>query len=220
MNYLLVVLTHGESSTLTPALASFAENVSPRPARAVIWRDGQGDLFPAVPPLGCDLSLHGTWEQRGFCAATRSAWELAIEGRHEYVFWLEHDFVFLRPVNLEEVAAVLDSIPTLAQVALMRNAVNEEERAAGGLYELRRDQYREQYFRGSTPWLAHEAYFTTNPSLMRRDFMETHAWPSWERPECEGSFGFWLRQQGISFGAWGNGEPWVEHVGVRDGFGY
>jgi hypothetical protein len=29
-----------------------------------------------------------------------------------------------------------------------------------------------------------------------------------------------LRELGFDFAVWGSGEPWVEHVGVRTGFGY
>ena len=64
--------------------------------------------------------------------------------------------------------------------------------------------------------------FTTNPSLMRRQFMAENPWPAEYDQRCEGLFGIDLRERGYSFGAWGSGEPWVRHLGRRDrsGWGY
>jgi hypothetical protein len=108
----------------------------------------------------------------------------------------------------------------------MRNAVNEDEKKAGGLFEHRRDDYMQRVLRRgrqgqmrNVPWLSHLSYFTTNPSLMRTEFMRERAWPEYE-VECEGRFGIDLRQAGFYFAAMGEGEPWCEHVGQRTGFGY
>ena len=50
----------------------------------------------------------------------------------DFVFWLEHDFVFVKPLDLAPLMEVLDAHPTLAQMQLMRGAVNEREKRMGG----------------------------------------------------------------------------------------
>jgi hypothetical protein len=235
MRYSLVVLTHGDCAPLEATLLSFATHVTPRPASCVLLYDGpqlygHGTPHPKLAPVSDHPWLIATTErQRGFCEATRIAWSLAIGHNpgeeHEHVFYLEHDFLFERPVDLRDVAQVLDSNQRLCQMQFMRDAVSEEERAAGGLHALRRAGYEpvEAFLPGPSGqplrWLEHQMYFSTNPSLMRRDWMEAHPWPSYPR-ECEGRFGLDLVAAGHRFGVWGQGEAWVRHAGVRTGFGY
>ena len=238
MRYLLVVLTHGDKATLSDTLDSFAEHVQPAESEAAIVFDSAEQFehdrtrLRSLAPL-----LRSTRGPLGFCGATRLAWGIAAESsRFDYVFWLEHDFVFIRPVDLREPKFVLDQNPQLAQMQFMRDATNPDEAAAGGLFESRRGQYWPHSaffdrFKGDpgkldTPhemyeqaWLEHRSYLTTNPSLMRREFMATHPWPAYP-DQCEGRFGIDLAQAGFTFGVWGSGEPWVKHVGVRSGFGY
>lgn len=225
MRYRLVLLTHGgdaHASTLRRTLDSFFDHVRPWPTDYVCVRDGNGPL----PPINPDGQ---TWRglvlqpQQGFCAATRAAWRAATLPGEDYVFWLEHDFAFLRPVDLSDAAGLLDADPTLAQVSLLRGPENPAERRAGGVVEaqvragkqvlVRRD------FGADFNWLDHEAYFTTNPSLMRREFMADNPWPD-DGEQCEGKYGLALRERGYHFGILGDGEPWIEHTGRRDGFGY
>lgn len=213
MRYTLAVLTHGQSTTLDRAMESFWENVSPWPSEKICVRDGNGRL----PGIGDD---HEPWRgvvlvpQQGFCAATRALWRACVTMGTEYVFWLEHDFVFTRALDLRELADVLDDHPTLSQMHLIREPVNDRERKAGGIVPMQRADYEQH-----DGWMEHRLYHTTNPSLMRRDFMRDNPWPDYDS-ECEGKFSWDLRALGFSTGAWGEGEPWVEHIGERDGFGY
>lgn len=233
MTYKLIVLTHGdEPPCLEQALDAFGAMVTPLPAETVIVRDGPGYSYIApwmTRRAGRWACVQAAPEQLGFCAVTREAWRIAAQGDLDYVFWLEHDFVLARPVDLRQLAAVLDAHPLLAQMALMRDAVNAQEVDAGGLYESRPGQYEPQLYIDAAapdqadwwraPWLEHRAYLTTNPSLMRRAWMAEHPWPD-HPAECEGRFGIDLVLQGHTFGVWGTGEPWCRHVGTRTGFGY
>ena len=213
MNYRLVLLTHSDAPTLDDTIASFAAMVTPAPSSRAIVHDGSGDWrVPAIDDLPWLITDGGT--PRGFCATTRDAWDYGSRAEEPFVFYLEHDFTVTCPLDLRPLAAVLDSNRMLAQMALMRDAVNTEEKAAGGLFESRPGQYAD---RGG--WLEHTAYLTTNPSLMRREFMAENPWPEYES-ECEGRFGIDLVARGYTFGVWGAGEPWVEHTGARTGFGY
>ncbi len=237
MDYTLAILTHGRSRTLDATLRSFMTKVKPSPTRIIVHCDGGSDV--QVPVLmGAERFIDS--EQRGFCEATRRLWRWAgypAKDVPEFTFWLEHDFIFLRPVDLAEIAYVLTEDKTLSQMSLMRNAVSREEIAAGGLFDLRGDDYERtatwfDRFKGDPgdlatahdmyerEWLRHHAYFTTNPSLMRTEFMTWNQWPQDALPECEGRFGIDLVKRGFTFGVWGSGEPWVDHVGRRDGSGY
>lgn len=122
MRYRLVVLTHGESATLRDTLASYMENVTPEPVETRLVYDGNplrmnpdlnGLRFP--PPLTLHHPMQGDtgtdWSE-GFCKASRRAWDAACSDAvqpAEYAFWLEHDFMFTRPVDLMPLADVLDA---------------------------------------------------------------------------------------------------------------
>jgi hypothetical protein len=227
MDYTLAVLTHGTAPRLDSVLNSFVDKVKPTPERVIVYVDG------ANPP-NCGVrngwSFRTSGRQEGFCKATRDLWRWASEPADatEFVFWLEHDFTFLRPVDLHDLAVPLRD-PKLAQMQLMRNAVSVEEVAAGGLYEMRREEYETKFIGmgwddlAEAPerrWLLHRSYFTTNPSLMRTAWMAENPWPDDNEPFCEGRFGIDLVERGFHFGVWGYGEPWVQHIGQRTGFGY
>lgn len=194
MKYLLSVLTHDITETMaTEAIESFLDHVSPKPQ---------------------SVFLHCDNPQEGFCKATRKLWERSSQSPHEFVFWLEHDFRFVREIDLLPLAGVLRRYLYLTQISLMRQAVNEQEKAAGGLYEAHRDDYDLK-----EGWMEHLICHTTNPSLMRTEFMRENPWPDY-RDQCEGRFSGDLRARGFSFGMWGAGEIHVEHIGERTGFGY
>lgn len=225
MNYRLAILTHGDQPTLRRCLESFQEHVSPGPSEAVILYDGPSPNVRSFTALAPQTFLH-TGKQRGFCGATRALWEASSRYGPALVFWLEHDFVFERDVDLRDLATILAENPQLAQVSLMRDAVSPAEIEAGGLYGLRPDAYthRLQSVEDLDPsrtfeWMEHQAYFTTNPSLMLRGFMEENPWPDYPA-QCEGRFGLDLIARGFNFGVMGRGEAWVSHVGVRTGKGY
>jgi hypothetical protein len=215
VNYRLVVLTHGEGETLEAALDSFGEMVSPAPSELCVLRDGPGHSYIPrwAPRFSCrQIAAVAV----GFCRATGACWDVAAAAGVDYVFHLEHDFTFLQRLDLRELAQVLDTNPRLAQMALMRGAVNDQEIAAGGLFESRAREYVPH---GEPAWLEHTSYFTTNPSLMRRQFVADNPWPE-HGERCEGLFGMELVARGYRFGVWGSGEPWCNHIGVRTGFGY
>jgi hypothetical protein len=238
VRYLLVVVTHGSSPHLARTLHAFSEWVTPRPAYGLLWVDGPDEDDAAAEAAMIARSswkFTGSAVQRGFCATYTDAWDEAVitadDHECDFVFWLESDFLIRRAVNLAHLAALLDASPELAQVALMRNPVNEQEVAAGGLFESRPGEYELESFEteevGSTrvrlrshSWLRHRSYYTTNPNLMRRSFMADHPWPERHAAQCEGLYTMDLRACGYDFAVWGSGDAWVEHVGVRTGFGY
>ena len=230
-DYRLAVLTHGNMETLNQTLDSFFAHVSPRPSEVFVYADGvsAADRRAWMESRDLDDRFHLRFgpDQQGFCVATGMLWRWVSEPPDPYVFWLEHDFEFLRDVDLRELAVVLDSDHRLAQMALVRGAANPKERDAGGLIESRPGEFDQmcgvydgRFVHPTPPWLRHRAFFTTNPSLMRRRLMAERPWPMDGRGSCEGRYGIDLVAAGYEFGFWGAGEPWVEHIGVRNGFGY
>lgn len=232
MEYRLVIVTHGKSETLPLAVASFAEHVATKPAEVALVIDGQNEwgygvdeLLTPLRTIGYDSSpvpwiAYPTPRRRGFCRTTARAWQIAAWPGPEgvdigYVYWLEHDFLHSQYIDLRLLAGALEEKPYLAQMSLMRQPVNEVEVAAGGLVESRPDEFE---FMGR--WLEHRSYWTTNPSLFPRSIAMGRSWPT--QPKCEGIFTASLLadRPETRFGVWGNGEPRVEHIGQRDGFGY
>lgn len=195
MKYTLAVLTHGSSDTLYECLASFDEMVTPAPTTRLIHKD------PGA----------------GFCGATRILWQKAVLVGNDYVFWLEHDFLFNRPVDLHELAQELDENQRLTQISLMRDPVSAPEITAGGLFEFL--QGDSMWDKQSWGYIQTHYVITTNPSLMRSQFMAANRWPDYPN-QCEGRFGVDLRERGFVAGVWGEGAPWVSHIGIRDGHGY
>lgn len=229
MIYRLVCLTHGESPTLDYTLESFFEKVDPPPESVVIACDGPGEI--TLPDWFTSGAAGNFWgKQLGFCGAVKELWHIATEGKRNhlyqmhdpsFVFWLEHDFIFEKRVDLRPMAVALSINTRLSQMQLMRASVNPDEHKAGGVMQQhisRGSEFLKRWTYGA-PWLEHNAYFTTNPSLMSVSFMRQNPWPAYNR-ECEGKFGIDLKSRGYTFGVWGEGETWVRHIGERTGFGY
>lgn len=230
MSIVLLVMTDGRGDCLTRTLAAFDDHVTGPITRRVI-HDDSGDptyrqwLAGTYP----DYELVSTPGRSGFGGAIQSAWRhLLAHADERWVFHLEDDFAFHRPVNLADLADVLDSRPYLTQLAFRRQPWNADERAAGGIVEQYPSEYHDQGDDAGREWLEHRRFFTTNPSLYRRSLCEV-GWP--DGAHSEGHFGLRLTRDGmpgvpgeqIRFGFWGardSGE-WVEHIGhQRAGVGY
>lgn len=246
VTYRLVILSHGKADSFVLALHSYRMNIRPAPEEVVIVYDGPEPpehIQKARKEINASLITTGD-ESKGFCFATAEAWGMGHfhPARNypysppDYVLHLEHDFIFRRKVDLEPIALVLAADKEMAQMSFMRNPVAKHEIVAGGVVESRPGEFERRMFTQGRfneigpgggvilnneehPYLVHRSYFTTNPSLMRRQFMAENPWPSLG-PECEGRFGIILKEAGFHFGVWGEGEPWVHHIGKRDGHGY
>lgn len=219
MRYGLVLVTHGDAPHLAETLQSFERWVTPAPDLRMCVADGPDALLPDVIPSEAAWWIRQHEEQHGFCAAVRTGWQMAREAIEEYrldfVFWLENDFRFLRPVDVTLMAYALTRfthIP-ICQMALMRAAVNKREEKYPNILEA--------WPEGDPPvshmgWIQHTKFWTTNPALI----------PSWvfdvdfpDGPGCEGSFWRAVAPRGWQMGFWGEGDVWVEHMGVRDSNG-
>lgn len=217
----LLVMTDGRDTiyeTIPSAEAFLLGSISEK------WiHDDSGDPATAAKlrRVFPEWRVVSTPARSGFGGAIRSAWTtLLAESSAPFVFHLEDDFTFRRIVELDRMASVLLHHPQLAQLALRRQPWNAEELYAGGIVELHPDAFEEVSIAENT-WLEHRRFFTTNPSLYRRELME-RSWP--DGTESEGHFSAELfADPAARSGYWGardSGE-WVSHIGhTRAGTGY
>lgn len=181
----------------------------------------RADLVTRYPQF---RHIHGG-PRLGCAGAYRSAWSqvLAHTGA-DYIFLIEQDFRFIRPVPLDDMADLLEHRGDLAQVALRRQPWNESEKAAGGIVEWHPDWYQDQTGWGHR-WLEHTAFFTTNPCLFRSSLLRV-PWPL-HQPGVysEGTFHQRLMVGGtpevpgsaVRYAYWGSRDSgvWVEHIGYE-----
>lgn len=222
----LLVMTDGRAECLERTIDSARLNLRGPITRAVMHDDSADADFAAwLDDRYPEFEHVHTGHRSGFGGAIRSAWHFLMRTAEadacRYVFHLEDDFTFRRPVDLSLLSAVLGARPSLAQLALRRQPWNEDERAAGGIVEQHPEAY-EEHRHGDLEWLEHRLFFTTNPSLYRRS-LTWRGWP--DGAHSEGRFGWELFQDDpeARAGFWGaldSGE-WVEHIGTtRAGTGY
>jgi hypothetical protein len=218
MRYGLLVTTHGDAPHLPETLTSFERWVTPDPVVRLAVVDGPDALLPSTVQPGGPWWTRQAQNQYGFCVTVRTGWDLArdaiAEHRLDYVFWLENDFRFFRPVQVDLMAYAIGRFRHLglSQMSLLRQPVNEREIIAGSVLPTIEPAPVQHM-----GWIAHSGYFTTNPSLIPA-WLFDFDWP--EGPECEGKMGLRLRDAGLTFGIWGEGDEWVEHLGTRNGKGY
>lgn len=158
----------------------------------------------------------------GFAGAIQEGWDrlLALDPLPDYVLHCEGDFTFHQPVPALAMALALERNPYLCQMALKRQAVNEEECAAGGIVECHPDDF-EQWADRHAYWTEHRRFFSTNPSVYSTKICRM-GWP--QVRHSEGIFTHQLLEDPtVRFAFWGKkfDPPLTEHIGlVRAGHGY
>jgi hypothetical protein len=163
----VVCLTTGERDTLEATLESAERNLRGPIGRRVICVDRPDT---DVERDGWDVIAMGV--PRGYVTATRHAQAHAIGSGQPWVFWLEDDFTFNRVIDLCQMQALMEAHPELAQMSLMRQAWYEHELAAGGIIAA-----KPQAFHQRDGYVEHRAYWTSNPMLVRREFLAANEWP-------------------------------------------
>lgn len=224
MSICLIVMTDGREH-ITDAIKSAEANLSGPITQRVIHDDSGDDQHRAwLARTFPDYRVIYKRDRLGFSGAYANAWRFLARQPERWLFSTEDDFVFNREVDLTDLHAVLIRNPHLAQMALRRQAWSPAEKAAGGVVEQHPHDYEDMTTALqplAVQWLAHRRFWTTNPSLFRRDLTEI-GWP--EVPESEGHFTRVLTASPETrFGFWGkrDDDPWVTHIGTeRVGHGY
>lgn len=223
----VAVFGHGRREYLDRTLTSFEANVDPDLIAARVIFDDSGD-----DRYQWGLARMYDWwgvvggPKGGFSGNIIRGWQV-LQGVHApYVFHLEEDFTFNRPIDLAAMIRVLDAQQHLVQLALLRQPVNRDEKAAGGFIPADPESFVD-CTDGTAEWIEHRKFFTTNPSLYRKSLMRL-GWPDEEF--SEGVFTHRILASGTHesadprFGLWGNTQqtPAVHHIGDdrADGSGY
>lgn len=160
----------------------------------------------------------------GMAGAVQSAWEIALAADIDYLFHIEEDFLFTRPVDLQDLADILDEQTDLAQMCMVRQAWTPEEIAAGGLIPAHLGKAYQLRYSATTRamWTEHDRLFSMNPCLIPRRVLEL-GWPA--GPLGVGNeAGFTARclAAGYRFAYYGSPVdlPLVEHIGAARGVNY
>lgn len=226
MSVCLCVRTDGRREYIQPTIASAEEKLHGDITTKII-HDDSGDpkyqawLWDQFGPLG--YSVIHTDARSGFGAAYNHAWNyLTMNVKEPWIFNLEDDFLFQKDIYLDGMIRVMNEHPYIIQMALRRQPWNDVEEAAGGVVECNPEAYEEKRLnvfsesnRMYIAWLEHRLFWTTNPSLFRRQL-------------CEGGFSTEVLAEGLMtfkfltddekrFAYWGGRESgvWVEHIGVE-----
>lgn len=224
MSTILVVMTDGRDHVLERTIRSAQESIHGEIVERWIHDDTGDDAHrSALADYFPDFEVKGAGPRRGFGGAYHYTFELLRERSGvDYVFMLEDDFVFNRPIELFSMQGVLDRNRDLVQLALRRQAWSENEKLAGGVIEQHPEAYAERRDHFGNAWLEHRQFFTTNPSLFRRTLCRRE-WPWQARSEGLFTHEILRDDPDAVFGYWGTRDdpPWVEHIGeVRNGKGY
>ncbi len=231
MDYLFCLLACGRADYTRRTLAAYADLLTPAPAEAYCFDDGgQLDLEAVWPAAwaGVPRTLESYPTLLGRCAAHANLWKHAAASDLDWVFTVEDDILLLRPLDLRNVAALLEAEPTLAQVALVRAPWSGEipyggyipMRAALGhdWYERRLTKVPDvgkRYHTRDVEWIASTMDWTSSPALLRTSLTREVAWPA--QAGCEGELGAAIQAvypDAVS-GYWDWGPPWVAHIGIE-----
>lgn len=193
----------------------------------LITTDRPGCLEQSLPSLKANLPepdhvivIHDEGHQLGFTGAVAEGWRQVLETGADYVWHHEDDFTYRARVRLDRMIGVLERQPHLTQMTLLRQPVNAEEKAAGGIIHAHPEDYTERT--SIDTWVETDRFlFSTNPSVYSTELCK-RGWPM--ETESEGKFGAYLRAERpeARCGIWGAkwDVPRVTHIGVRTGTGY
>lgn len=215
MNLALVLFTDGRWDYLQETLRSVNLHLSHVEwAQRIMVDDSGQDDPPPVDLDGWELVKHNP--RKGLGAAVRAGWA-ALNDDIDFVWHQEDDFVFVDTPPVADMVAALQrhSIrPKLAQVALLRNAVNPSEKLQGGVFGMYPDRFHES---DGMVWQKH--LFTFNPSV----------YPRWVTKCVDVGMGLeqdvtdqLLEDDAVEFAYWGglHDLPRVWHIGIRRSDGY
>lgn len=221
----LVVHTGGQPEAwperreyLRQTMASLTEQVSGPIVQRVIY-DCWGDsgirawLTEEFEPLG--FYVVGPEMSVDYTGSMISMWRyLSKRAKGDFIFAVEDDFTYQRPVDLAPMIEVLRDDPFLVQIALLRDPCYQDEKETGGILG-----WPEPAFTRKPDRLEHRLFWTANPSLFRRSITD-HPWPAGKHSET--LFGKRLfNDKRLRAAFWGQGEEWIRHIGeIRAGVGY
>jgi hypothetical protein len=208
MNIAFLIFTDGRLEYLARALDSAEKNLQCHFAVRRIVNDEplvEDVLRKTYEPRGYEVVSHA--ERLGFCGSIQAAWNDLPAGA-EWVWHCEDDFTYNEPIPVMQMIKVMQFHGYLA---LLRQAVNNEEQAAGGIIQLHPNWFTEKKWREFC-WLEYNVCMTSNPSLYPASITK---YPYGEKGDGEGKIGKLLRDEGYLYAYWGGLDqgPKVTHIG-------
>lgn len=192
---LLGVIGNGRKALLDKTLASLKENVN-YPFLNKIMINDTGRTGYA---LQLEEQYAGEWHiishqfNEGLSGSIRSLWAAARLYDVDYIFHVEEDFTFNRPIDIESLIDIIDlNEDKIAQIALKRQPCNPAEIEAGGFmqqdpdsYSLYHSSYKNNHVFREAWFVTHRNFFTLNPCLYPRWVIDL----GWEQGWGEKEFG-------------------------------
>ena len=209
----VILRTGGEPDTwdarsgyLRSSLASLAARVKGDIVQRVVYSDWADDHRADVEAIAAEHGFYVVGAgHHGYTTAVRRLWSyIQRRARGDLIFLTEDDFTYDRDVDLAAMAGPVIRDGLLRQMALLRQPVfpREEDGVLG---------WPDDSFTRRDGYLEHRNFWTMNPSVFRRSITDTE-WPS--RSSSERGFGdAVLRDPKARVGIWGDGTPWVTHIG-------
>jgi glycosyltransferase involved in cell wall biosynthesis len=237
-----LVLTCGREEYLARTVETMRARVQGLSELVVVDDSGDPEHLLRVRQLdGVDRvePVHPT-RNLGYTAAMAEVYRLASDA--EFTFVSEDDFTYERPIDLNEIAAVMRSNPHLRQMALRRQPWYPAEIEAGGVMEHAERRGLRRRLGWTNPavrpaslalgpvsathgklveWEEHRLYWTNNPHVLPIEVARL-GWPRGRWSEAAQGRRIFRDPQAWS-GVWGLRESgwWVEHIGhEKAGHGY
>ena len=184
-NIAVLIFTDGRKECFSRTFQSFKENVTAKCiSYKIIINDSNDPSFTSWLDINyrhdVDHIEHHK-ERLGFGGTIRDTWHKLnkIAGIYDYLFHLEDDFIFNRPINLDDLILILKKNPNMAQVCLLRQPWNQNEVNAGGVWQQRPDRFIEESVdsrSGKIYYLSHREWFSTNPCVYPK-WVASLGWP-------------------------------------------
>ncbi len=219
MKLCLVVVGDGRFEYLQQTLASARDAIT-HPITTRIMIDDSGDTgYGQILEQFYPEFVHVHGGRRGLAGAVQAGFDAALASDPDYVFWLEEDWLFERPVEMKAMADLLDIHPDLCTMTLKRGIEygNAHEVAAGGWMEADPASYHDR-----DGYVEHVHNFSLNPGLLPRKTLEL-GWPSGPigTGNEDGMTGRCL-DAGYRFAYWGqtSDPPAVIHIGQQRAAGW
>lgn len=224
----IVVVTDGRQQYLDQCMATIGNLAGPIANRFMFDDSGDDTYRARLARQYKNWMVIGKGPRLGFTTTMINVWQVMALQPQQWFFHVEGDFTFPSRVDLAAMQTIMIENPYLAQIALLRQPWNPEERAAGGYIALDPNSFVACKDNNGNAWLKHRKFFTTNPHLTRRTVCST----GWEdRDQSEGHTSLRLFRQGFpgvsGENTWSailgshDDRPRCLHIGnYREGHGY
>lgn len=206
MNVALLYVTSGRTKYLERCVESLQACVPYDWCNVVLSDDSAtpADLDAAVRITGADV-VNSHARKVGGAGNIDSAWRCINHlGEVDYVFHVEEDWLFLQPVDIDEMIGVLEDDPWLANLVLRRQPWGGE--GPGGYIGDDPAGFTDQ-----GGWLRHTKGFWLNPCL----YPIRVTFGGWPKGGHEHHFSARVLSEGYHFGVLGGHDdaPRVWHIG-------